>query len=129
MTAFLLFLLIAQSGPTPPGWTLDVRHDHMFGACEGQLFISEDSIRYETSNEDHAREWKYPEVESFEIVSANEIRIHTYESDGILKLWGDRAFAFRLDDDSLDGDVYAYLEARSPRPIRTRIIPRQHFRH
>ena len=123
MITLLWLLLFAQSGGSPLGWTLDVRHEHTFGACEGQLFISEESVRYETSNEDHRRYWSYPEVESFEIVSASEIRIHTYESDGVLKLWGDRDFLFRLDDESVGGDLFAYLEERSPRPVRTRIIP------
>ncbi len=123
MTTLLWLLLMAQSAGTPGGWTLDVRHEHAFGACEGQLVVAEESVRYDTLNEDHARHWSYPEIESFEIVSPNQIRIQTYESDGALKLWRDRAFEFRLDDASLGGAVFAFLEERSPRPVRTRIVP------
>ncbi len=123
MTTLLWLLLTAQSAGAPQGWTLDVRHEHAFGACEGRLIVSEESVRYDTLNEDHARHWSYPDIESFEIVSISEMRIHTYESEGAMKLWRDRDFRFQLEDESLGGAVFAFLEQRSPRPVRTRIIP------
>ena len=120
MTTLLLLSLIVQSGGGE--WTFDVRHDHTFGACRGEWIVSNESIRYEASDEDHVRRWSYPEIESFEIVSEHEIRIHTYESHGALGLWRERAFTLELEDGSLDKELYAFLEARSPRPVRTRVV-------
>ena len=122
MKTLLLSLLLTQAAGAPPEWTFNVRHDHTFGACEGQLIVSDESVRYETSNPDHVRHWTYPDIQFFEIVSEQELRIHTYESEGVWKVWRDRDFALQLRDGALDGGVYAFLRARSPRPVRTRMI-------
>lgn len=123
MTTLLLALLIVQSADTQSEWTFEVRHDHAFGSCTGRLTITDEVIRYETSEGDHSREWSYPDVESFEIVSTDELRIRTYDSGGLLRVWKDETFSFRLESASLDGDFFAFLEAHSLRPVRTRVVP------
>ena len=79
MKTLLLTLLLSQAPGTESEWSLDVRHDHAFGSCEGQLVITSDSVRYEAIDSEDTRHWSYPDVEFFEIVSATRIRIHTYE--------------------------------------------------
>jgi hypothetical protein len=126
MTALLLLYALAQSPPTSGEWRFSVRHDHAFGSCHGDLIMSDESIRYEAADGKHVWQWTYPEIAEIEISSDREIRLHSYQSEGMLKLWSDRDFRFTFEDAS-DGEarvgpeVYAFLEARSPRPVRTRI--------
>ncbi len=122
MKTLLLSLLLTQITGAPSEWTFNVRHDHTFGACDGQLIVSDESIRYEASDPDHVRQWTYPDIQFFEIVSEQELRIHTYESEGVWKIWMDRDFVLQLNDGALDGDIYTFLQARSPRPVRTRMV-------
>jgi hypothetical protein len=122
MKTLLLLLSMIQTPGTLEGYAFEVRHDHAFGACRGQLIIGNESLRYDTEDARHAREWTYPDVRSFEIVSPDEIRIHTYESAGVLKLGRDRTFTFRVQDAELDKEVYRFLQAHSPRPVRTRVV-------
>ena len=101
-----------------------MRHEHTFGACEGQLVHlgGIGSIR-DFERRSRGGTGVIQRSSLSKSFRSSEIRIHTYESDGVLKLWGDRDFLFRLDDESVGGDLFAYLEERSPRPVRTRIIP------
>jgi hypothetical protein len=60
-----------------------------------------------------------------DILSSSRIRIRSWESGGVLELWDDEQFTFDLDADTgagrIDEHLYAFLNARSPRPVRTRI--------
>ncbi len=123
MMILLLALLVTQGGPSNPGWSFDVRHDHAWGACHGSLTVSESGIRLETSEPDHAREWSWADIQLFEIVSSTEIRIHSYESHGAFGLWRDRQFRIEITGGAaLDEALYRFARERSPRPIRTRMV-------
>jgi hypothetical protein len=125
MSLVLLMLTLAQSA-TGQAWAFPVHHDHAFGSCDGALTISDDSIRYQARDGEHIWEWSYPEIASLEILSTSRIRIRSWESGGALSLWGDREFTFDVDETAadaseIDEEVYTFLDARSPRPVRTRI--------
>ena len=122
MKTWLLAFLLAQSGGGDPEWFLDVRHDHAFGECRGQLIVTDESVRYETSVEEHTRNWSYPEIELFEIVSDQEIRLHTYENHGVFQLWQQREFRLELEGGQVDGELHAFLRVRSPRPLLSRVV-------
>jgi hypothetical protein len=88
--------------------------------------MSDDAIRYEAVDGEHVWEWSYPEIGSVDILSSTRIRIGSYETGGVLELWGDEEFTFDLEDSAtgtggIDDEIYGFLDARSPRPVRARI--------
>ena len=121
MKTLLLTLLLSQSPGTEAEWSLNVRHDHAFGSCQGQLIITNDSVRYETDESEDAQSWSYPDIEFFEILSASTIRIHTYENRTALHLWQERDFTLELNDGNLAREIYSFLRDRSPRPVVMRV--------
>lgn len=122
MTAlFILVLLLGvplQSGEI----SLQVKHEHTLGSCAGELRFSVDGVRYETKEKEHQRTWTYPDVKYFEIMSAKEIRLHTYEDQGVLRLGQDRDFVFRLTSGEISNELYKLLAAKSPRAVVTHIL-------
>ena len=125
MSLLLLLLTLVQSA-TGQAWTFPVRHDHAFGSCNGELTISDDAIRFEAGDGEHVWEWSYPEIASVDLLSSSRIRIRSWESGGALELWGNEEFTFDLEDSAaaastINEEVYTFLDARSPRPVRTRI--------
>ncbi len=121
MIATLAFIVFLQ-GPPLQTQTLHVRHEHAIGVCTGTLTFSATDIRYETKEKKHQRTWSYPDVKFFEIVSAGELKIHSYESEGVLKLGADRDFTFKLTEGQITNELYALLVEKSPRTVVTRMI-------
>lgn len=120
---FLLFLVLVVQSPATEGViAMPVQHKHTIGACEGTLVFSPDGVRYDTEEEDHQRSWSYADVKFFEIVSDDELRLHTFEDHGILRLGQDRKFVFEQVQGPLGVDFYNMLRERSPRPVVTHIV-------
>lgn len=120
---WMLALFLLQNPPVAAGTlTYKVRHEHTIGACEGTLTFSPEGLRYETKEKNHSRNWAYPDVKYFEIVSAREIEIHTYESQGVSRLGRDRDFGFRLLEGQLGNDLYQWLVNKSPRAVITHVV-------
>ena len=72
-----LWLIIALAMAVPvSAQTLQVRHDHdPWGACEGELQITEDGIRYETDKEEHNREWAWIDIQGFDLHSSETFSV------------------------------------------------------
>ena len=70
----------------------------------------------------HHRTWTYPDVEFFEIVSTGELKIHSYESSGILKLGSDRDYTFKLTQGGITNELYDLLVTKSPRAVVTHVV-------
>ena len=66
------------------GQVLQVHHDHNpWGKCEGEFIVSEEGIEYRTKKEDHNRQWKWEEIQSFDRKSPLEFSIVTYEDQKV----------------------------------------------
>ncbi len=132
MIATLALILMLQA--QPEAQVFQVRHEHAIGSCTGTLTFSATDIQYETKDakrkrdsaqpqeKKHQRTWSYPDVEFFEIVSTGELKIHSYENAGILKLGSDRDYAFKLTQGQITNELYDVLVAKSPRAVVTRVI-------
>jgi hypothetical protein len=119
----LLLALFLISSPTVTVTSLHVRHNHSLGGCEGTLSFTEDGVRYETKEKEHSRQWTYPDVKYFEIVSTHEIEIHTYESHGLTHLATDRDYQFHLlGEGEIDDSLYKLLVRKSPRAVVTHVV-------
>ena len=124
MSVLWMLALFLLQNPTVAADTLiyKVRHEHAIGGCEGILTFAPEGVRYETKEKNHSRNWAYPDVKYFEIVSEQEIEVHTYESQGVSRLGRDRDFDFRLLDGRLGDDLYQLLVNKSPRAVVTHVV-------
>ena len=121
MIATLALMMVLQAQP-PEVRTFAVRHEHTVGSCTGTLTFSATEIQYQTKEKKHQRMWSFPDVKFFEIVSSGELKIHTYENEGILRLGSDRDYTFKLTEGKIPDGLYAFLVAKSPRAVVTRAI-------
>ena len=133
MIATLALMLALQAQPAG-AQVFQVRHEHTIGSCTGTLTFSATDIRYETKDakrkrdsaqpqeRKHQRTWAYPDVKFFEIVSTGELKIHSYESAGVLKLGSDRDYTFKLTQGQITNELYGFLVDKSPRAVVTRVI-------
>lgn len=124
MSAVWMLALFLLQNPSVAVDTLTykVRHEHAIGSCEGALTFSPVGVRYETKEKNHSRNWAYPDVKYFEIVSEQQIEIHTYESQGVSRLRQDRDFDFRLLEGQAGNDLYQLLVNKSPRAVITHVV-------
>ena len=105
------------------GQVLQVHHDHNpWGKCEGEFIVSEEGIEYRTKKEDHNRQWKWEEIQSFDRKSPLEFSIVTYE-DQKWTLGNDRRFNFSilLEQDSLSESTFRLIYSHLERPIVDRM--------
>ena len=56
-----------------------VRHDHLFGGCQGIIDVTENRIIYVTDNPNDSRIWRLADVESFASTNEFDLRISTRE--------------------------------------------------
>jgi hypothetical protein len=121
MIATLALTMFLQASPAEPQ-TFQVRHEHTIGSCTGTLTLSATDIQFEAKEKKHQRTWSYPDVKFFEIVSTAELKIHTYENEGVLKLGSDRDYTFKVAQGQITNELYQFLVAKSPRAVVTRVV-------
>jgi hypothetical protein len=121
MIAILFLSLLLHVSDQPDQFSFRVKHQHMVGACEGTLIFSPASVRYETKEKGHSKIWSYSDVKYFEILSSEEISIHSFEDSGVLRLGQDRDYDFRILDGKISNELYKALVDRSPRAVVTRL--------
>jgi hypothetical protein len=122
MITLLAFAIFLQTDAASPPFLYQVKHEHTIGSCFGTLTFYESEVRFETREKKHQRTWTYPDVQFFEIVSPAELRIHSYEDEGVLKLGHDRDFTFRLTSGQLTKELYEFLIMKSPRTVVTHVV-------
>ena len=119
-----LWLIIALAMAAPvSAQTLQVRHDHdPWGACEGELQITEDGIRYDTDKEEHNREWAWIDIQGFDRHSSETFSVLSYEDFG-WHLGLDRAFDFTIlpGEPALVQASFERIEEGLARPITDRV--------
>lgn len=110
---FIVNRLAHPSSPeapqNPPGgrWEIAVKHQHLFGGCEGTLKVTETHLEYVTDNANDARVWKYLDIKRLDNPSSYRLILYTYE-DQRWQLGRDRPFRFELKE-PIEPRVYEFL--------------------
>lgn len=100
---------------------LAVKHDHLFGSCEGQLIFTESGVDYQTNKADHARHWRYEDIQQIGL-EPKKIEILTYH-DRALLLGKDQRFEFGVTEGQVPDSLRTYLETRLARPVVSSVLP------
>jgi hypothetical protein len=121
-TALLLAIFLLQTPVANVPVTLNVRHEHRIGGCDGKLIFSDQGVRFETKEKNESRSWTYPDVKYFEIVSEQEVEIHSYENHGVEQLGRDKDYTFHLQSGAITDELYQLLVQKSPRAVVTHVV-------
>jgi hypothetical protein len=125
---FLAAVAILFSSLTAPaqdsGISLTVRHDHLWGSCNGTLILNEGGLRFETDHQKDARTWAYADIKEFQVGADHFLKLYTYEDRSNWRLGADRVFDFRWSDETISAEqVYEFVRSRSQRPVGASFAP------
>jgi len=124
LTALVGIISAANAISQERGITLNVRHDHFMGSCNGSLVLDERGVRYETTHQKDARAWNIEDIKEFEIERDRRIKLYTYEDRSNWRLGADKIFEFTWFDESISSQqVYEFLRSHTRRPIAASLIP------
>lgn len=118
--AILGYASIAAAGPP---LELSVKREKFIGGSKGTLVFASDRIEYQTPDKDDGRRWPYDAVKQVQILSPTRIVVLTYEDRGLLSLGADRAFDFRVVEDSVSPELVEFLLGRVNGPLVTAVMP------
>ena len=99
---------------------LAVKHDHLWGHCEGELIFNDAGVQYETRQAKHARKWKYEDVQQLGI-EPKKVVVLTYR-DRLRYLGKDQRFEFEVKGEVKDS-LRAYVEQKLTRPLVSSVLP------
>jgi hypothetical protein len=99
----------ADAPAQPPGgrWELVVKHQHLFGGCEGKLRVADSGLEYVTPDSDDTRLWKYSDLKRIVRRSSYRLDLYTYE-DQTLQFGRDKVFRFELRE-PLEPVIFEYI--------------------
>jgi hypothetical protein len=103
---------------------LPVRHQHALRSCSGELVFKEDTVEYATPHKDHARLWKYQDIQQLGLLGPKEISVLTYE-DQKIKFGKDRGFHFKVTTGEITPELWTHLETKVTKPLVSAILPAQ----
>jgi len=87
---------------------------------EGTIEIGADGIVYRAKIENHSRTWRYQDIQHFDRIGQQEIRILSYEDGSFGR---DRSFHFRITDGELTDEVFHTVRDRLNKPVTNRVVP------
>ncbi len=101
---------------------LAVRHDHdPWGSCQGILKLSPAGIEFESDKKKHSRTWRWTEIQNFDRLAADRLRILTWEDRRWYPL-AERFFDFRLEPGSaLEEDLMGLVSAHLSNSMTNRV--------
>jgi len=102
---------------------LAVKHDHLWGSCSGELLFDETGVEYQTEEADHARKWKYVDIQQLGI-EPKKVVVLTYR-DRLRYLGRDDRFTFNVTDGEVKDSLRAYLEQKVTRPLVSSVVPEE----
>ncbi len=100
----------------------NVRHHHLLRDCRGVLEISDSGVEYRTPDKKDARKWKFDEIQTIEVNSAQRISLVTYE-DQKRFAGKDRVFEFDLVGGKVTPAVSEFLLRQVKRPMQLAVLP------
>ncbi len=101
-----------------------VEHKHALRSCKGELVFKEDMVEYATPHKDHARIWKYQDIQQLGLLGPKDITVLTYE-DQKIKFGKDRGFHFKVTAGEITPSLWAYLETKVTKPLVSAVLPAQ----
>ena len=124
VTALVVLVSAANAISQEREITLNVRHDHFMGSCNGSLLLDERGVRYQTNHQKDARTWNMEDIKEFEIERDRHIKLYTYEDRSNWRLGADKIFEFTWSDESISSQqVYEFLRSHTRRPVAASLIP------
>ncbi|MFI5176664.1 MAG: hypothetical protein ACHQKY_17530 [Terriglobia bacterium] len=114
------FLLAADSVSFGEEFTLRAKHDHLKGSCSGELTVSDNGIRYQTTHLQDQRQWAFADIQEVQIISEKKLNVISYE-DSRKRLGGDKIFKFELQGETLPSNLIALVESKFAKPISNRL--------
>ncbi len=91
-----------------PRFEVPVKHLHNFGGCSGTLRVYDDRAAFESAEKpDHARFWRYTEIQNFSQSERFKFEIATFETG----VGGPKEYNFQLKQE-LPADAYEYVWRR-----------------
>lgn len=124
MKLLTALLVLASAGPVPAhAQSFQVEHEHLRGSCKGELVFSEAAVEYKTSKAQHARTWKYEDIQQLEI-APRIISVLTYQ-ERKLGIGPDKAYNFKLVSGQLDDSFRREIQGRLSRPLVSRVLPQE----
>lgn len=124
-TSVLLIVILWGASVTRLGaesFEYRVKHDHVFGSCEGKLVASDSEIRYEAAGGKHSQSWPYIDIQELDIASPRRMDLRTFKSEAWKKLEKDQTFHFSLLDGQLTVDDQEFLRSKLRRPMVARLV-------
>jgi len=103
--------------------TFEVEHSHLFRGCRGKLVFGDTTVEYITGKKEHARTWKYEDIEQLAI-AADRIAVLTYNSRKV-ELGADQVYNFKLLSGKADAEFRKEMESKLARPLVSSILPEQ----
>lgn len=84
--------------------TYQVRHDHLFGGCQGRLLIAETTISYESVDKiDHSRQWDLKDIKEIKRASPYKLEIVPFTQN---------SYTLQLQRTGMDSTTYKALVDR-----------------
>jgi hypothetical protein len=122
--SFILFAMIffAAAPAGAQSYEFSVEHEHTWRSCRGKLVITPEQIEYQTEHQEHARVWRYNELQQIKIESPQKLELASYE-DQKWRLGLDRVFKFNLLAGEVTPASSSLLLERSARPLVTSVLP------
>jgi hypothetical protein len=123
----VLLTLVALSGlirigyPQGAEFRFQVRHDHDFKSCRGELVFSDEQVRFNTDHVRHARDWHYQDIQQVGLLGPSELSIVTFED----RKWiagKDLRFHFKLIEGTIPEQLNSFLQGKLTRPLVTSLV-------
>ncbi|MGE0883414.1 MAG: hypothetical protein AB7P14_07725 [Blastocatellales bacterium] len=122
--SLILFAVIffAAQPAAAQSYEFPVEHEHTLRSCRGKLIITPEKIEYQTEHKDHARVWRYDELQQIKVESPKKLELVSYE-DQKWRLGLDRVFKFKLLEGEITAEISALLLERATHPLVTSVLP------
>jgi hypothetical protein len=101
-----------------------VKHDHLFGSCEGRLIANDREIRYEAADGKHSQSWPYIDIQKVD-VGATRLVLKTFKSESWKKLEKDQTFHFSVVDGQFTVEHQKFLRSKLSRPMVARLVEKK----
>jgi hypothetical protein len=121
LSAIFLTAIVLNTWTMAEETRLEVKHDHLFTSCKGQLIFNDNGVRYETKDSKHARDWKYEDIQQLGI-EPNKVVVLTYR-DRLLYLGKDEKFTFEVTEGQVKDSLRAFVEEKLTRPLVSAVLP------
>lgn len=116
-----LLVLASLGSETARAQAFQVEHEHFRGSCKGELVFGDTAVEYKTDKAQHARTWKYEDIQQLEI-APRRVSVLTYQEKR-LGIGADKSFNFKLISGQLYDSFRREIQSRLSRPLVSSVLP------